>query len=206
MSLEEVEKFIHEIKKVKSEFEKKDEEIERLKLQLAEKEKEVEKIKKETIELQIWKGVAESTIEYAAIGLNQTKKFFKSKTIAKIREELIDMLPADRRQRLIFKIQPDQPWPRPPEEKIVIIGYQPKSGNLDSSNPPQGGSGLNLLKECKTCNNAHKIPCPACGDSAYDYLYSEPYNNTTEANPCACCKGKRKIRCPDRELLEMLKK
>ncbi len=97
-----------------------------LETRLAEKEKEIEKLKtqlndnakflqdecsrksKKLAEEQHWHAQChkrteslEDDIEKAIIALDQTKKIFKSKTIAQIREKLIDALPLDKQTKFI---------------------------------------------------------------------------------------------------------
>jgi hypothetical protein len=89
---------------------------------LAEKEKEIAKL--------------QDAVEKAIIALDQTKKIFKSKTIAKIRENLIEVLPPMERTKFVCLecgIKRDS---------LILYGYQPKSDNLGKANPPKGGSFL----------------------------------------------------------------
>lgn len=87
---------------------KDEEKIAGLNFQLAEKEKKIEELRKNFAEIQIWyeqrdgrvKSLEEN-IEKAIIALDQTKKIFKSKTIAQIREKLIDALPIDKQTKFI---------------------------------------------------------------------------------------------------------
>jgi DNA repair exonuclease SbcCD ATPase subunit len=85
------------------------------KAQLAEKEKEIGELKKrieeikkhwaedERMKMQYHDRIEslESSIEKAIINLNQTKKFFKSKTIAEIRKKLIERLPLEKQTKFI---------------------------------------------------------------------------------------------------------
>jgi len=95
MSLKEIEREIREIKEIQAQFANKDEEIKRLKYEVESLEEEIEK---------------------AIIALDQTKKIFKSKTIALIRKELIQALPINIRTKFIG-IQPPESWSRLPEDK-----------------------------------------------------------------------------------------
>ncbi|MDP3052134.1 MAG: hypothetical protein Q8N42_01360 [bacterium] len=91
MDLKEIEKEIREIKEIQNQF--------------AEKEKEIGKL--------------HEAIEKAIIALDQTKKIFKSKAIAQIRESLIDILPLDKQTKFICLgcgiKREAEPSPEPPE-------------------------------------------------------------------------------------------
>ncbi len=117
-----------------------------LKSQLAEKEKKIEELRKKLRELQHWYEESKKynnalidAIEKAVIAIWNTKSIFgkfssKSGTLARIREDLMKVLPVE----IFFKLcrfmpyknlpptGPPNPRPKPPEDWRVKIGAEPK--------------------------------------------------------------------------------
>ncbi len=114
--------------------------------QLAEKEKKIEELRKKLRELQHWYEESKKynnalidAIEKAVIAIWNTKSIFgkfssKSGTLARIREDLMKVLPVE----IFFKLcrfmpyknlpptGPPNPRPKPPEDWRVKIGAEPK--------------------------------------------------------------------------------